>query len=87
MNRRLKFGVAVMAFVLYALPAKADIEAIQAAINVMLVKAEAVYKQVQDIKTEALKIKDLIRSKKIFPILKILKLTRKSWLKPPFWKA
>lgn len=58
MNRRLKFGVAVMAFVLYALPAKADIEAIQAAINVMLVKAEAVYKQVQDIKTEALKIKD-----------------------------
>lgn len=58
MNRRLKFGVAVMAFVLYALPAKADIEAIQATINVMLVKAEAVYKQVQDIKTEALKIKD-----------------------------
>ena len=58
MNRRLKFGVVFLALVLYALPAKADIEAIQATINVMLVKAEAVYKQVQDIKTEALKIKD-----------------------------
>ena len=58
MNRRLKFGVVFLALVLYALPAKADIEAIQATINVLLVKAEAVYKQVQDVKTEALKIKD-----------------------------
>lgn len=58
MNRRLKFGVVFLALMLYALPAKADIEAIQATINILLVKAEAVYKQVQDVKTEALKLKD-----------------------------
>ena len=53
MNKRLKFAVMLLAGVLYAVPAKADIEAIEAAINAFVIKYEAVKKQVQDVLTEA----------------------------------
>lgn len=98
MNKRLKFAVMLLAGVLYAVPAKADIEAIEAAINAFVIKYEAVKKQVQDVLTEAKNLSSEVKqgfrdAKRIFKILKILSLTNltpKKLLKPrcsPVWKT
>lgn len=86
MNKRLKFNLVLLSGLLYALPAHADIEAIQATINATVVKAQAVLKQVQDIKTDVLKAKDeatqgFNSAKKSISNIKDIKLDPKDFVK------
>ena len=70
MNKRLKFAVMLLAGVLYAVPAKADIEAIEAAINAFVIKYEAVKKQVQDVLTEAKNLSSELYTAEVFSYTK-----------------